>query len=72
MDIKNYMQQVGIQARQASRAIARADSNAKNAALLTIADLLEQNREQIKAANDIDLKAGKENGLDDALLDRLI
>lgn len=71
MDIKNYMQQVGIQARQASRAIARADSNAKNAALLTIADLLEQNREQIKAANDIDLKAGKENGLDDALLDRL-
>ncbi len=71
MDIKKYMQQVGVQAREASRAIARADSNAKNAALLAIAEQLEKNSAEIIKANAIDLKAGKENGLDDALLDRL-
>lgn len=71
MDIKQYMQQVGQQAREASRAIARADSNAKNAALLAIAEQLEKNSAEIIKANAIDLKAGKENGLDDALLDRL-
>ena len=37
MDIQQYMHDVGRQAREASRAIARADSNAKNEALRTIA-----------------------------------
>ena len=71
MDIKQYMQQVGVQAREASRAIARADSNAKNAALLAIASELESNAERIIAENARDLEAGRERGLDEALLDRL-
>ncbi len=71
MDIKSYMQQVGIQAREASRAIARADSNAKNAALLAIADLLEQNSEAILKANAVDMQAARDNGLDEAMLERL-
>ncbi|HEY9147821.1 MAG TPA: glutamate-5-semialdehyde dehydrogenase [Gammaproteobacteria bacterium] len=71
MDIKQYMQQVGVQAREASRAIARADSNAKNAALLAIAGELESNAERIIAENARDLEAGRERGLDEALLDRL-
>jgi len=71
VDIKQYMQQVGKQAREASRAMARADSNAKNAALLAVADALEQNSAQIIKANAVDLQAGRESGLDDALLDRL-
>ncbi len=71
VDIKQYMQQVGQQAREASRAMARADTNAKNAALLAIAAELEWNVEQIIAANGKDMKAGQEAGLDDALLDRL-
>ena len=37
MDIESYMQTVGRQARAASRAIARADSNAKDRALRAIA-----------------------------------
>ncbi|MCW8827928.1 MAG: glutamate-5-semialdehyde dehydrogenase [Gammaproteobacteria bacterium] len=71
MDIKQYMQQVGQQARAASRAIARADSNAKNTALLAIAAELEWNAERIIEANSKDLAAGRERGLDEALLDRL-
>ncbi|MGM0593298.1 MAG: glutamate-5-semialdehyde dehydrogenase [Pseudomonadota bacterium] len=71
MDIKQYMQQVGQQAREASRAMARADSNAKNTALLAIAAELEWNAERIIEANGKDLTAGRERGLDEALLDRL-
>ena len=72
MNIEQYMQTLGQQARAASREIARADSNAKNAALLAIADDLEARRSEIIAENARDLAAGKANGLDDALLDRLM
>lgn len=71
MDIKAYMQQLGQQARSASRIIATTNTKTKNAALLAIADALNNNRQQILAANAIDLKNGQENGLDAALLDRL-
>lgn len=71
MNIKQYMQQVGQQARTASREMARAGTNAKNAALLSIATELEQNSAALIEANGKDLKAGKESGLDAALLDRL-
>jgi glutamate-5-semialdehyde dehydrogenase len=71
MDIKQYMTQLGQQARQASRALAKANSNQKNSALLAIAQLLESSMDTLIAENGKDLKAGKENGLDDALLDRL-
>lgn len=69
MDIKKYMTEVGHKARGASRALARADTNTKNAALLAIADVIEQRREALIAANLIDLQAGK--GLDPAMLERL-
>ena len=71
MNVEQYMQTLGQQARAASRAIARADSNAKNAALLAIADDLVARSSEIITANAKDLAAGKANGLDDALLDRL-
>ena len=71
MNVEQYMQTLGEQARAASRLIARADSNAKNAALLAIADDLEARSSEIIAENARDLTAGKANGLDDALLDRL-
>ena len=71
MDIKAYMQQLGQQARSASRVIAATNTKTKNAALLAIADALNTNRQQILAANAIDLKNGQASGLDTALLDRL-
>ena len=44
----------------------------KNNALNAIADALEKNVDKIIAANKIDLTEGKENGLNDGLLDRLM
>jgi len=66
------MNDVGQRARAAARAVARASTQEKNAALLAIAAALQANREQILQANAEDVVAGRANGLDAALLDRLI
>ncbi|WP_461517018.1 glutamate-5-semialdehyde dehydrogenase [Porticoccus sp.] len=71
MDIKSYMAELGQRARAAARLIAAADSTAKNAALLAIASALDSRRDELLAANAIDLENGRRNGLDAALLDRL-
>ena len=71
MDVKAYMQKVGVQARAASAAIAKADSGLKNKALQAIAVAIESSRETLIAANQNDMRRGQENGLDAALLDRL-
>ncbi len=70
-DVTEYMARLGQQARQASRAMSRADTNVKNAALEAIAAALEANEPALLAANADDMAAGRENGLDAALLDRL-
>ncbi|NOX93503.1 MAG: glutamate-5-semialdehyde dehydrogenase [Gammaproteobacteria bacterium] len=71
MDIKQYMTETGQQARSASRAMARADTGAKNAALLHIADAIMAAQTVLIAENARDLEQGKQDGLDAALLDRL-
>ncbi len=71
MDIKNYMLDLGKSAKVASRAMAKADSNTKNAALLAIVEIVEQRRDELISANKADLEAGEKNGLDSAMLDRL-
>ena len=71
MNVAEYMQKMGANARQASRVIARASTEVKNRALLAMADALEASRAAVEAANQIDLTAGKDRGLDDAMLDRL-
>jgi glutamate-5-semialdehyde dehydrogenase len=71
MEIKQYMQTLGQQARQASRAMARATTGIKNQALLNIAAQIEVSRDLLKQANAKDMARGEENGLDAALLDRL-
>ncbi len=71
MDIKQYMNELGRAARKASRLMARADTNAKNAALNAIADAIEREAEALLAANAADLAAARAGGLDAALLDRL-
>jgi len=71
MDIVAYMRSLGAAARQASRVIARASTGVKNAALQAIHDELERDRASVLAANERDVTAGKANGLDAALLDRL-
>ena len=71
MDIEQYMQGLGEQARAASRLMARATTQQKNAALAAIAGALAGDRKAILAANSEDLAAGREAGLEAALLDRL-
>lgn len=71
MTIKNYMQTVGLRAREASQIIAAADTALKNQALHAIAEALQSNHNALLAANAIDMQNGRASGLDDALLDRL-
>lgn len=71
MNIKDYMQELGVGARQASRAMAKADTNTKNNALRAIASAIRREAKQLIEANNKDLRAAKENGLDNAMLDRL-
>lgn len=70
-DIENYMQKLGRQAREASRQIAKASTAQKNTALAAIAEAIDANRAQLMKANAQDMQAGREKGLDAALLDRL-
>ena len=70
-DIKAYMQQVGQQARAASRVMAQADTAAKNRALEAIAAAILSGSAQLIAENARDVAAARANGLDAASIDRL-
>jgi glutamate-5-semialdehyde dehydrogenase len=71
IDIDHYMTSLGRQARAAARDTARAGTAQKNAALRAMADSVTARREDIAHANALDLAAGREKGLDAAMLDRL-
>lgn len=71
MNILEYMTDMGRQAREASRAMAAIGTAEKNAALLAIAESIGKARDAIGTANARDMAAGREAGLDAALLDRL-
>jgi len=71
MNIQNYMQQIGNKAREASFAMMRVDTAAKNRALLAVRDQLIQQKAAIFAANQQDMQNGRDKQLSEALLDRL-
>ncbi len=58
-------------ARDASRTLAALPTGTKDAALRAIADALQDRTPEILEANARDMEAGRSNGLDGALLDRL-
>ena len=62
----------GKAARKAARELAKTTGQVKNQALLNIADGLKYRQEEILAANEKDCDAGRENGLSESLLDRLL
>ncbi|MDP6414412.1 MAG: glutamate-5-semialdehyde dehydrogenase, partial [Gammaproteobacteria bacterium] len=70
-DIEAYMLKLGSQARSASREIAKATTAQKNSALQAIAEAIHYKRDQLLAANQQDLAAGREKALESALMDRL-
>ena len=71
MEVEQYMQRVGRQARAASCAIARADGRVKDAALRAIASAIRRETSALLAANRDDLAAAREAGLEPAMLERL-
>lgn len=71
MDIQDYMQTVGRQARQASRSLAAASTEAKNQALLAMARIIREQEAALLEANRQDLEAARNAGLEPALMDRL-
>jgi len=70
-DVTEYLNKVGNAARESSKTLAHSTAAQKNNALLAIAEELDKNRSVILQANQQDLTNGKNNSLDDAVLDRL-
>ncbi len=70
-DVHAYMRKLGQAARAAGRRVAATDSGTRNHALRAMAAHIRASADRLKAANQKDLEAGRANGLDAALLDRL-
>jgi glutamate-5-semialdehyde dehydrogenase len=70
-DLTEQLHAIGTTARSVARILAVTSAEAKNAALLAMADKLLESSSAILQANALDLEAGKKNGLSEAMLDRL-
>ena len=64
--------EIGKRVKNASVQLATATTDEKNRILKAIADALRKNCEKIIKANEIDLQNGRNNGMSEALLDRLM
>lgn len=71
LDLTEYVRVLGSRGRDAARALARLPGHRRVAALQAIADDMDASRPALQEANAGDLEAGRENGLDAAMLDRL-
>ena len=71
MDIKKYINELGKQAYAASRKMATASGDTKNAALHAIVKEIIKNKDNLIEINGRDLQTAKKSGLEPALLDRL-
>ncbi|MFT7496871.1 MAG: glutamate-5-semialdehyde dehydrogenase, partial [Urechidicola sp.] len=71
-DISQYMKQLGEHARMAADVLAQASTKIKNQSLQQIAQVIDSQRDRIKSANAKDMTQAKADGLDAAMLDRLL
>jgi glutamate-5-semialdehyde dehydrogenase len=71
IDLSQYVRNCGRAARTASRIVAQASTRQKNEALLAMAQAIAAGQNQILEQNRLDVAAGTQQGLADALLDRL-
>ena len=69
--VEETMNQIGIQAKEASKELARTSSSKKNEALLAMAKNILDHEESIINANIKDIENAKAKGLSDSFLDRL-
>ena len=66
-----YIEELGARAKAAKAAIAAASTREKNACLMAMADAIRDERAYLIEENEKDLAAGRENGMNEGLLDRL-
>lgn len=71
MSLENQIIEIAKQARAAARIMAALPAEQKNRALFAIARQLEKDKDVIQAENAKDVAGARENGLSDALIDRL-
>ncbi len=72
MSLHDDMVDIGAKGLKASHELVLMSSRKKNAILISMADELEANRKEIAAANELDVNAARENGIEPAMLDRLL
>ena len=72
LDIPAMMAEIGARARAAAAELASADTERKHAALIGAADAILRRSREIEEANALDMEFGREKGLSDAMLDRLL
>jgi len=71
INFKDYITKMAQAARIASLELANFSTAEKNKCLKAIAKAIEANKDSIKAANNLDIKKAKEDGLSSAMIDRL-
>ena len=72
MDIPEMMAEIGARARAAAAELASASADSKRAALNAAADAILKRSRAIEEANALDMAFGRDKGLSDAMLDRLL
>ncbi len=72
MDMENYVIEIATLAKSAARKMAIVSTVTKNKALNAMADALIENTKTIIEANQKDMENGREKGLTESLLDRLL
>jgi glutamate-5-semialdehyde dehydrogenase len=71
MDLKSFVMNKALEAKEGSRAIARASSEQKNNALLKMAEAIRKKSKELQKANKKDIDFAKKKGLTKAMIDRL-
>ena len=70
-EINVYMEQLGLEAKQASKVLSQSSLEKKNEALQCISDQIEEHRVEILKENQKDLESAKKKSIGSALIDRL-
>lgn len=71
MDIKAYVFNKALEAKEGAKSLAKASSKQKNLALLKMAEALKKNAQGLISENKKDIKFAEEKGFSKALIDRL-
>ena len=72
MDAHAMMADIGTRAKAAAKQLSYATAEQKHAALIAAAEAILARRDEIAAANALDMEYGREKGLSAAMLDRLL